>query len=150
MLVQPKRSYHKTTDSKHWLKKHKNLIENKKVDSPEEVWVSDITYIQTQSGHNYLSLVTDLYSRRIMGYHLSEDLRTEGTLKALQMAIKNRKSAGQVIHHSDRGIQYCSHEYQQILRENGFQTSMTESYAPYQNAVAEQINGILKIGVRAR
>lgn len=144
MLVRPRKSYHKTTNSKHWLKKHRNLISGLTINQPEQVWVADITYIPTRHGHNYLSLITDAYSRQIMGYHLAEDLRTEGPLKALQMALSRRMYHQSIIHHSDRGLQYCSHEYQQMLQENNLLTSMTESYDPYQNAIAERVNGILK------
>lgn len=144
LLVKRKRSYQKTTNSKHWLKKHKNLIESLVITHPEQVWVADITYIPTEDGHNYLSLITDAYSRRIMGYHLAEDLKTDGPLSALKMALSNRISNNSIIHHSDRGLQYCSYEYQQILQENDLIASMTESYDPYQNAIAERVNGILK------
>lgn len=144
MLVSPRKSYHKTTNSKHWLKKHKNKIIDLDINKPEQVWVSDITYIKTDQGHNYLSLVTDAYSKKIMGYYLSEDLKTEGCLKAVEMAIKNRRYERPIIHHSDRGLQYCSDDYQSKLRASGIETSMTESYDPYQNAIAERVNGILK------
>lgn len=144
LLVRPRKSYHKTTNSKHWLKKHSNKVQSLKIIHPEQVWVADITYIPTKSGHNYLSLITDAYSRKIMGYHLSEDLRTEGPLKALKMALSKRRLNGSIIHHSDRGLQYCSYEYQQLLQQNNLITSMTESYDPYQNALAERVNGILK------
>lgn len=144
LLVRPKKSYHRTTDSKHWLTKHRNLLAGTEVSKPEQVWVSDITYIANRQGHSYLSLVTDAYSKKIMGYHLAEDLRTEGPLRALRMAIKNREYRHALIHHSDRGLQYCSAEYQGLLAKAGIQPSMTESYDPYQNAVAERVNGILK------
>lgn len=144
LLVRPRKSYHKTTNSKHWLKKHSNKVQTLKIIHPEQVWVADITYIPTKNGHNYLSLITDAYSRKIMGYHLSEDLRTEGPLKALRMALSKRRLNGSIIHHSDRGLQYCSYEYQQLLQDNNLITSMTESYDPYQNALAERVNGILK------
>lgn len=144
LLVKRKKSYHKTTNSKHWLKKHKNLIASLEITRPEQVWVADITYIPTQDGHNYLSLITDAYSRQIMGYHLAEDLKTDGPLVALKMALSNRLYNESIIHHSDRGLQYCSYEYQHMLREHHLITSMTESYDPYQNAIAERVNGILK------
>jgi putative transposase len=144
LLVHRRKSYHKTTNSKHWLKKHSNKVQSLRIVHPEQVWVADITYIPTKSGHNYLSLITDAYSRKIMGYHLSEDLRTEGPLQALKMALSKRRLNGSIIHHSDRGLQYCSYEYQQLLQQNNLLTSMTESYDPYQNAVAERVNGILK------
>ena len=144
LLVRPKKSYHKTTDSKHWMKKHKNLVEELPIERPEQVWVADITYIPTREGHSYLSLVTDAYSKKIMGYHLSEDLRTEGVAQALKMAIGRKKYGHRLIHHSDRGLQYCSQEYQQLLAAAQIKPSMTEKYDPYQNAVAERVNGILK------
>jgi transposase InsO family protein len=144
MLVKPRKCYHKTTNSKHWLRKHKNLVQDMIINRPEQVWVADITYIPTQQGHNYLSLITDAFSRQIMGYHLAEDLKTDGPLKALKMAIKNRLFNESIIHHSDRGLQYCSYEYQKLLANNQLMPSMTESYDPYQNAIAERVNGILK------
>lgn len=144
LLIKPKRSYTKTTNSKHWMKKHPNLIKNMQVTKPEQLWVSDITYIQTDSGHNYLSLITDAYSKKIMGYELLENLSTKGPLKALESALKSRKYKHDLIHHSDRGIQYCSLEYINKLKENNVKISMTENGDPYENAIAERINGILK------
>ena len=145
LLIKPQKSYTKTTDSKHWLRKYPNLIKDRTFDRAEQLWVSDITYIKTKQGNSYLSLVTDAVSRKIMGYHLSDDLRTEGVLSALRMAIKNRNYNGPLIHHSDRGLQYCSYDYQTMLGENNIQTSMTDGYDCYQNALAERMNGILKM-----
>ena len=144
MLIRPRKSYTKTTWSKHWLHKHPNLLKEITLVRPEQVWVSDITYIPTKAGNTYLSLVTDAYSRKIVGYHLSVDLRTEGVSQALRMAIRERKTSHSLIHHSDRGIQYCSAEYQQLLSDHQIQPSMTDGYDCYQNALAERINGILK------
>ncbi|WP_262497646.1 IS3 family transposase [Flavobacterium kingsejongi] len=146
LLISPKRSYHITTNSYHRFKKHKNLIENLKIIRPEQVWVSDITYIGKRSKPCYLSLVTDAYSKRIMGFNVATNLNAENSLKALQMALKSREnSCLSLIHHSDRGIQYCSDEYQKVIRKTkNLRCSMTESYDPYQNAVAERVNGILK------
>ena len=144
LLIKPLRSYTKTTYSKHWLKKYSNLIRQKNVTAPNQVWVSDITYIKTDEGYNYLSLVTDKFSRKIVGYDLSESLKAEGATRALQMAIEQGESQPGLIHHSDRGLQYCSYEYQQILRDHQIQPSMTEQYDPYENALAERMNGILK------
>ena len=144
LLIKPRKSYHKTTDSKHWMKKHKNLVEGLKIERPEQVWAADITYIPTRQGHSYLSLVTDAYSKKIMGYHLSEDLRAEGPLQALKMAVGQNRYQFNLIHHSDRGLPYCSEEYQQLLTAAQIRPSMTQKYAPYQNAVAERVNGILK------
>lgn len=144
MLIYPMKSYTKTTNSKHWLHKHPNLIKEKQFHQAEQLWVSDITYLKTKQGNSYLSLVTDAGSRKIMGHHLSEDLRTEGMMEALKMAITNRIYTDPLIHHSDRGLQYCSEEYQLLLQKNNIITSMTDGYDCYQNALAERINGILK------
>lgn len=143
LLVKPRRSYHKTTHSKHWLHKHPNLLKGRKAIRPNEIWVSDITYIDTREQTTYLSLVTDAYSRKIVGYHLHENLHTDGVAAALQMALKQEKFS-ELIHHSDRGLQYCSSQYQQILSKNKIPPSMTDGYDCYQNALAERINGILK------
>jgi putative transposase len=144
LLIWPKRSYVKTTNSKHWMKRYPNLIENIKLERPEQVWVSDITYIKTDQGHRYLSLVSDAYSKKIMGYELSTNLSVDGPLKALKMAIKDRNFNSSLIHHSDRGLQYCSAEYINCLRDHQIDISMTQNGDPYENAVAERINGILK------
>lgn len=145
LLIKPKRSYVKTTNSKHWLKKYPNLIEGLLIKRPEQVWVSDITYIKTAHKHNYLSLITDAYSKKVMGYELNPDLSVEGPEKALDMALKNRKYPNtKLIHHSDRGLQYCSSDYVEKLKSNGIEISMTQNGDPYENAVAERINGILK------
>lgn len=144
MLVRPKKSYTKTTWSKHWLHKHPNLIKEIAPTAPEQLWVSDITYLKTKNDNCYLSLVTDAFSRRIMGYHLSDDLKADSVAKALNMAVSGRVYSHDLIHHSDRGLQYCSEPYQQILINNKIQCSMTDGYDCYQNALAERINGILK------
>jgi putative transposase len=144
LLIRPKKNYTKTTDSKHWLRKHPNLLAEMKVSRPEEVFVSDITYLKSRERTYYLALVTDAYSRKIMGYHLSDDLSAENTLKALKMAISNRVSDKPLIHHSDRGLQYASAIYQNELRRNNIRPSMTDGYDCYQNALAERMNGILK------
>ena len=145
MLIKPKRSYHITTNSHHRFRKHKNLIDQLGITRPEQVWVADITYVGNRQNPMYLALITDAYSKKIKGYNVSDSLETTGSAKALKMAIKNRKYPDQnLIHHSDRGFQYCSNEYQKIIYQNHLKCSMTESYDPYQNAVAERINGILK------
>ena len=146
LLIKPKRSYHITTNSHHRFKKHKNLIENTVPNRPEQQWVSDITYIGKRENPFYLALITDAYSKKIVGYNVSNSLNTEGSIQALKLAIKTRqsKNKGKLIHHSDRGLQYCSDWYQEILKENDIRCSMTESYDPYANAVAERINGVLK------
>lgn len=144
MLIRKHRSYHKTTNSKHWLRKYPNLLINRKSVRPNEIWVSDITYIETKEKVSYLSLLTDAYSRKIVGHHLHESLHTDGVAAALKKAIKKEKLKHPLIHHSDRGLQYCSSQYQQILNEHGITPSMTDGYDCYQNALAERINGILK------
>jgi len=144
MLVKPKRSYTKTTDSHHWLRKHPNLMKGLEIKAPEQVFVSDITYVETDEGIHYLSLVTDAWSRKIMGYELSLEMKALDVVKALKQAVSNREYGSALLHHSDRGSQYCSALYQQVLREHGIQPSMTDGYDCYQNALAERINGILK------
>lgn len=143
--IRPKRQYHVTTNSHHHFRKHKNLVENLEINRPEQVWVSDITYIGTRQNPMYLSLVTDAYSKKIMGYNVSQSLHSSGAHEALLKALKNRKYPKEnLIHHSDRGLQYCCNLYQDELSKNKVKCSMTEKYDPYQNAVAERINGILK------
>ena len=145
LLVPIKRAYHRTTQSRHRFNCHPNLIKSGyEPKQPEQLWVADITYLPTQAGEAYLSLVTDAYSRKIVGYHLHDNLRTTSVALAFKQALKQRSSKGQLIHHSDRGIQYCSNEYQDIHRKHGVQCSMTDGYDCYQNALAERINGILK------
>ena len=145
LLIKPKRQYHITTNSHHHFRKHKNLIKTMKITRPEQVWVSDITYLGNRSNPMYLGLVTDAYSKKIMGYNISNSLSATGSCEALKMAIKNREYKGsQLIHHSDRALQYCCSAYQKILNKYSIKCSMTEQYDPYQNAVAERVNGILK------
>ena len=145
MLVKPTRSYHNATHSHHRFRKHRNLIEALSITRPEQVWVADITYVGNRKNPMYLSLITDAYSKKIVGYYLDNNLKVSATLKALKSAIKNRSYPDdKLIHHSDRGLQYCSNSYQKILAKNKIHCSMTESYDPYQNAVAERVNGILK------
>jgi transposase InsO family protein len=145
MLIAPKRNRRITTQSRHPFRKYRNLISELSITRPEQIWASDITYIGALKNHCYLSLVTDVYSKKIMGYDLSSSLSTESPLRALQMAVKNRLYPEEaLIHHSDRGLQYCSHKYQETLAGNRIEPSMTESHDPYANAVAERVNGILK------
>lgn len=145
LLINPKRSYHITTNSHHRFRKHKNLIEHLSITRPEQVWVSDITYVGNRQNPMYLSLTTDAYSKKIMGYSLDNTLEVNASIKALKKAVKNRVyPKKQLIHHSDRGLQYCSNRYQEILKKAKIKCSMTESYDPYQNAIAERVNGILK------
>lgn len=145
MLITPKKRYHITTDSHHRFRKHKNLVNTLEIEKPESVWVSDITYVGTRKNPSYLALITDAYSKRIVGYNVSSSLAVEGSLEVLELALANRMYKNQpLIHHSDRGLQYCSNEYQKLLNSNGIKPSMTEKYDPYENAIAERINGILK------
>jgi putative transposase len=144
LLVQPCKSYTKTTYSKHWLRKHPNLLKDQQVDDIEQVFVSDITYVQTDEGTHYLSLVTDACSRKIMGYEVSSEMKASDVVKALKMSVSQRITNTITIHHSDRGLQYCSAEYQKTLRDNQIKPSMTDGYDCYQNALAERVNGILK------
>jgi len=144
LLITRKRKYVRTTDSSLWMRQHPNLAKGMDVSRPEQLWVADITYIMTRQGYGYIHLITDAYSKKIMGYRLSNSLAASSTLEALQMAIKNRKYAESLIHHSDRGLQYCSREYTDVLRLNNIGISMTQNGSPYDNAIAERINGILK------
>lgn len=134
-----------TTFSDHWMRKYPNLIEGFYPTAPNQLWVSDITYIVVGDGFAYLSLVTDAYSRKIVGYYLSPDLSAEGCIKALKMALNNNKGQlGRLIHHSDRGSQYCCSDYVSILNDNFIRISMTQNGDPKENAIAERVNGILK------
>jgi len=145
LLIKPKRRYIQTTMSKHWLRKYPNLYKKQTITRPEQVWVSDITYIKTDEGNCYLNLITDVYSRKIMGYAISDSMDTTNMKRAFEMAISNRKyPLHQLMHHSDRGLQYCSQEYVQIAVENNIKISMTEQSDPYENALAERMNRTLK------
>lgn len=144
LIVKKKRSTPQTTDSKHWMKKHPNLIQYLTPVMAGGLWVSDITYIELCLGHSYLSLVTDAYSRKIVGFHLSEQLTAAGPVAALEMAIRACGNTEGLIHHSDRGSQYCCSDYVEILQKNKISISMTQSGDPRDNAIAERVNGILK------
>lgn len=144
LLVPKVRRYYKTTNSRHWMRKYPNLIKEIKLDKPEQIWVADITYLRTKDKTYYLHLITDAYSKKIVGHTLSDNLMASSTLEALQMAVADRKYSGSLIHHSDRGLQYCSKEYTQYLSNNNILISMTQNYDPYENSIAERVNGILK------
>lgn len=133
-----------TTFSDHWMRKYPNLIEGFYPTAPNQLWVSDITYIVVGNGFAYLSLITDAYSRKIVGFYLSEDLSAEGCIRALEMALDNNPILGRLIHHSDRGSQYCCSDYVKILNDNFIKISMTQNGDPRENAIAERVNGILK------
>jgi transposase InsO family protein len=145
MLVKKKRNYMRTTNSYHRFYKHPNLIKDIDINRAEQVWASDITYIRTKEGFMYLSLITDVYSKQVVGYQLSDNLKTINCICALKMAISSRKYPERsLIHHSDRGFQYCSPDYIETLENNNIGISMTTKHDPYENAVAERINGTLK------
>lgn len=146
LLVRHKRYRAHTTMSNHWLRKYPNLIKDFVATAPNQLWVSDITYIKTAEGFVYLFLITDAYSRKIIGWSVSDNLEAVNALRALHMAISQLPADVKgVIHHSDRGVQYCSGKYVKILNKNGFGISMTEDGNPLDNAIAERINGILKV-----
>jgi transposase InsO family protein len=145
LLIRKRRYRVRTTYSNHWLHKYPNLIKEFVPDKAHQMWVSDITYIETKEGFGYLNLITDAYSRKIIGWDLGATLEAKHTVKALQMAINQMpKGIKGVIHHSDRGVQYCCSEYVKVLTKNHFQISMTENSDPRENAIAERVNGILK------
>lgn len=144
LLIARKKKYIRTTDSRHWMRRYPNLVKGLGLERPEQLWVADITYLTTNSGYCYLHLITDAYSKRIMGYYVSQTLAACETIKALQMALKNRQYDQSLIHHSDRGLQYCSSAYVKILQKSSIVISMTEDGSPYDNAIAERVNGILK------
>ncbi|MDM5151598.1 IS3 family transposase [Aeromonas salmonicida] len=148
LLVPPRRAYHKTTHSFHRFYRHPNLLkagpEQVTPVAPEQVWVADITYLPAKSGPLYLSLVTDAYSRKIVGHHVHEGMHAESVAMAFKKALKQRRGGEGLIHHSDRGVQYCSGLYQSLHERYGVRCSMTDGYDCYQNALAERVNGILK------
>jgi len=144
MLVKRKKASFKTTNSYHHFHKYNNLIKDLKITGPNQVWVSDITYIRTVKGFCYLALITDLYSRKIVGNDISDSLELAGCMRALKKALAKAKPAVGLVHHSDRGIQYCSKQYVAKLKKRQIKISMTEENHCYENAVAERVNGILK------
>ncbi len=145
LLVRRRKRRIFTTQSHHWLKKYSNLIKGWNPVLPEQLWVSDITYVPCGRQYLYLSPVTDAYSHKIMGYHIADTLEAIHCKKALQMAVAGRlHPTHDLIHHSDRGIQYCSFSYTELLMQNNITISMTESGDPLDNAIAERINGIIK------
>lgn len=134
----------RTTYSDHWMRKYPNLIREFIPTASNQLWVSDITYIRLLDDFAYLSLITDAYSRKIVGFFISETLEAVGCLKALKMALSNNPQRGRLIHHSDRGSQYCCADYVSILDKHFIKISMTESGDPLENAIAERVNGVLK------
>lgn len=145
LISKRRRSQPRTTDSNHWMKRYPDLIRNISLSRADELWVSDITYIQlTKKKFAYLSLVTDAYSRKIIGFCMNNDLSAEGPVAALEMALKGKGGDEPLIHHSDRGSQYCADGYISLLKSSAISISMTQSGNPRDNAIAERVNGILK------
>jgi transposase InsO family protein len=145
LLVKRKRYRAITTMSNHWLRKYPNLVKEMIPEAPNQLWVSDITYIQTKAGFVYLFLITDAYSRKILGWKTADTLESKHAIKALEMALSRLPATVEgLIHHSDRGVQYCSYKYVDKLKKHGIKVSMTENGDPRENAIAERINGILK------
>jgi len=144
LLVRKSRRKIVTTQSNHWMKKYPNLIKEFIPFAPNQLWVSDITHWKTEAGLIYLSLITDAYSHKVVGYNLAQTMEAVESVKALEMALMTNKSIQTLIHHSDRGSQYCSFKYVKLLQDYNIQISMTETGDPLDNAIAERINGILK------
>lgn len=144
LLIRFRRRKPFTTNSNHVYKKYPNLIREIELTQAGELWVSDITYIRKATGFSYLSIITDAYSHKIVGYKLHPTLAAEGAIDALIMAAEDEKKTGKLIHHSDRGIQYCCADYVRMIEHFGIRLSMTEKGDPYENAIAERVNGILK------
>jgi transposase InsO family protein len=144
LLVHPKRQYVHTTQSYHRFWVYDNLTEGMTVQKINQLWVSDITYLRTLEGFCYLALITDAHSRKIVGYDVSESLELTGCMRALRSALQTASDLRQLIHHSDRGIQYCSGQYTELLKARGIKISMAARGNCYENALAERVNGILK------
>ncbi len=144
LLIPRKRNWARTTQSRHGFEVFRNLARDLDTSGPHQLLISDITYLRTDEGFMYLSLVSDAFSRKIVGHDCSDSLEMEGALRALEMALKQLPAAAKAVHHSDRGIQYCCRAYVQRLKERGLRISMTEENHCYENGQAERLNGILK------
>ncbi len=147
LLVKKRKRRVCTTQSFHWLRKYPNLIKDFIPTAPNQLWVSDITYWKINSNrYVYISFITDAYSHKVVGYHVAESLESIETIQALKMALSDLRSEShfQLVHHSDRGVQYCHHEYVKLLQDNNMKISMTEKGDPLENAIAERVNGIIK------
>lgn len=144
LLVRRRKRKIITTQSNHWLKKYPNLIENFIPTAPNQLYVSDITYWKIENNDLYISFITDVYSHKIVGYNVAETMEAVESVKALKMALLEIRKEGNLIHHSDRGSQYCSFKYVKLLQDYGVKISMTQTGDPLDNAVAERVNGILK------
>jgi len=144
LLIKPKKNYKTTTDSKHHFRKYRNEIRFLEIVRPEQVFVNDITYIRIRDKYAYLFLVTDAYSKKIMGWSINYTMKVKDAKKAILKAHKNRRFTSEVYHHSDRGIQYCTPSYIEYIKKKGMIPSMTEDLHVYENPIAERMNGILK------
>lgn len=146
LLVKRRKRRIQTTQSFHWLRKYPNLIRDFVPTAPNQLWVSDITYWKINGSYVYISFIADAYSHKIVGYHVADSLSSVETIQALKMALSDLGSEShfQLIHHSDRGVQYCHHEYVKLLQDNDIKISMTENGDPLENAIAERVNGIIK------
>lgn len=145
LLIRKTKRFHITTDSHHYFYTSPNRVKDLEIKHSEQVFVSDITYIKTDNGHAYLSLVTDAYSKKIMGWSLDDNMKVSMVKDALKMAYENRTyNHSSIIHHSDRGMQYCCPDYTEFAKHLKFEMSTTQNSDPYENAIAERINGILK------
>jgi len=145
LLIRRRRRGVRTTNSRHHFQIHSNLVKDEVLNRPNQAWASDITYLEIKGDkHAYLALVTDMWSRKVVGYDLDTSLEATGAVRALKMAIRQRPKGLDLIHHSDRGTQYCCHRYTDLLKKHGVAISMTEENHCYENALAERLNGILK------
>ena len=146
MLIRNRKRRIQTTQSYHWLRKYPNLIKDFVPTAPNQLWVSDITYWKIKDRYVYISFITDAYSHKIVGYHLAQTLESVETIQALKMALSDLRSESpfQLVHHSDRGVQYCEHNYVKLLQNYKISISMTENGDPLENAIAERVNGIIK------
>lgn len=144
LLIKRKPKFAITTNSDHAFYKHKNYLAEAIITAPDQAWVSDITYLRTRQNFVYLSLITDVYSRKIVGWNVDVSLAVEGSIKAVKKAISQCGGTENLIHHSDRGIQYCCYAYTDLMKDNGIKISMGEVGNCYDNAIAERVNGILK------
>jgi len=144
LLIRRRKRRTKTTNSYHMFKKHKNLIKGFTPYQAGQLWVSDITYIRNKETFKYLFLITDAYSRKIVGHKIADSLETKHAIQSMKMAIKQASNIDGLIHHSDRGVQYCCHKYVKLLQDYKIRISMTEDSNPTDNSIAERVNGILK------
>ena len=144
LLIAPRRRYVQTTNSRHRYKKYPNKAKDIVVREPDQLWVSDITVIKAEDGYCYLNMVTDAYSRKIVGYAVADNMEAESMIGALRMALSQKRPLAVPMHHSDRGTQYCCALYENLMKSNNCIISMTENSDPYENALAERMNRTIK------